>query len=137
VSTSIDPRFREAIRGFLQAWQDKDWLEMEKHTQLSWAIENTPAHERLKDILSGNVLESFQIGALNRPNGLKDAVIDAVVTMRMRKTTDDKGAEPEEIYRRWRIIAEKEAYRPDLSEGATFGVNPQSIRPATRKQARA
>lgn len=135
MSTGPAPAARAAAKQFFEAWQQRDWHAMSKHTQLTWALQNMPAPARLRDIFGGQALEDFQIGAVARVTGLKEAVVDVFVGMKIRPLTSPEDEKMQWIYRRWRVISEREANQAEIHEEARWGINPISLRPTTKKLA--
>ncbi len=126
---------KDAAKSFFEAWQARDWKAMVEVTQLTWAIQNEPATNRIRDIFSGTELEAFAIGAVAQVTGLKESVVDVFVGMKIRAETTPEEEKVRWIYRRWRVISEREAFKAEVGEGCRWGVNPISIRPTTKKLA--
>lgn len=126
---------RAAAQSFFEAWQERDWEAMVEVSQLTWAIQNDPAKDRVRDIFGGAELEEFAIGAVQQVTGLKESVVDVFVGMKIRAETLPEEEKLPWIYRRWRVISEREAFKAEVGEGCRWGVNPISIRPTTKKLA--
>lgn len=135
MSTGPAPDARVAAKAFFEAWKTRDWTAMNANTQLTWALQNEPAGTRLREIFGGQALEDYVIGAVASVTGLKEAVVDVFVGMKIRHSTAPKDEKLKWIYRRWRVISEREAFKAEVHEDAHWGVNPISIRPTTKKLA--
>lgn len=107
----------DALRGYLEAWKASDWVEMNRHVQLTRRVRDCP--EQLELSFGFQVPASFEIlQVVQKSNVLAEGQVSVVF----------KGGDGIMVPQKWwlNVICESAPYTPD--EFGTWGVNPKTFR---------